>query len=231
MKIILPDTNLLIKLFQAHLSKYKNNRVYKRVLNFWCKENGRIEIPPIVFAEFIGVWFHKQVNFEDYKKWYTDQFDLFMKGYSVLLQNNRYNECEGGNEILKNIFDEKLTNIFLERMMPASLINIIVETLTGSLSDIEKQINRGNNSKYKLAARDRYRGQLENGKGKIVDGLDSLLITFAYEYAKANEDKEVVVASNDRMLVVTMNHFSKIRDKDPLHGYSIPENVSAKFVG
>ena len=61
--------------------------------------------------------------------------------------------------------------------------------------------------------------------GKILDGLDSVIAIFAYEYAKKNKNKEIIVVSDDKFMVETIQYFYKTPGQ--LSYYSIPENASA----
>ena len=105
-------------------------------------------------------------------------------------------------DILKN------ASVITTQAMPLGLIQKIVvrihNTIDGCESTIEKNPDSQNAINAKKALKNNQR-ILERRQGKILDGLDSLIVVFAFEYAKKYKDNEIRIISDDKFMVV--HHF------------------------
>lgn len=99
-----------------------------------------------------------------------------------------------------------------KRKMPKKIINQIVRR-------IERTIAR-NSTKADVVARNKR----NLTSGKLLDGLDSVVVSFAYGYAKKSKVGEVVVVSSDRFMIEIVNGFKS--DRVLLNSFNLPYNVS-----
>ena len=222
----LPDTNLLYNRAGAIISRNNLNSYQLRSLKFWKQYGQNIKIPSIVWAEFTGLWFHKNVDLRNYDIWFQNRLSIFGKMYKSF-KDNKVVLCNETGMDYQNIL--KSAAIVTQQAMPNDLIQKIVlrieNTIEGCLNTIQSNTDSAKAIKGASNALENNKRILENKQGKILDGLDSLIVVFAFEYAKKYKTNEIIIVSDDKFMVDTVKFFHSSKKK--LIGYEIPDNVSA----
>lgn len=83
-EIIIPDTNLLIDLSEAYSRRNRKTQYIENAQSFWKMYSKQIEIPKIVWSEFLGVWFHKDIDFETYDSWFDKRYNCFAQAFKFI---------------------------------------------------------------------------------------------------------------------------------------------------
>ncbi len=227
-KIYLPDTNLLYNLAESIVYPSHSLRGWhKNAKSFWNRYGRQIEIPSLVWTEFSGVWFQKNINLEDYDKWFQDRLSIFNQTY-LILKKNKTGLCDESDLSYKDIMS--CASIITSQKMPAGLIQQIISRLQNTIKSCQKSIDNNSlsSAKVKEAQAALNRNKQLFIKGKILDGLDSVIVVFAYEFAKKHRDKKIIVVSGDKFMVDTMQYLHK-HNSIKLGNYEIPGNVSARL--
>jgi len=216
--IYLPDTNLLFNLAESIvLEKKYFGHWHRNSVNFWKRYGKQTQIPSLVWAEFCGLWFHKNVDLENYDFWFRNRLSVFLQMYQ-LLKRYKVNMCDESNILFQSVLE--IASEITSQKMPAELIKKIAGRINKTIKNIRKKENRSYEQEQHLQR------NMKNLKtGKILDGLDSVIVTFAYEFAKKNPETDTIVVSDDKFMVETVNYFYDTMEH--FNNYVVPDNVSA----
>ena len=216
--IYLPDTNLLFNLAESIVleKKYFGHWHWNSV-RFWKRYGKQTQIPSLVWAEFCGLWFHKNVDLGNYDFWFRNRLSVFLQMYQ-LLKRYKVNMCDESNILFQSVLE--IASEITSQKMPAELIKKIAGRINKTIKNIRKKENRSYEQEQHLQR------NMKNLKtGKILDGLDSVIVTFAYEFAKKNPETDTIVVSDDKFMVETVNYFYDTMEH--FNNYVVPDNVSA----
>ncbi len=220
--IFLPDTNILFNLAEAILlGSKKCEPWHTSTLRYWEKCGAKTRIPSLVWAEFLGLWFHKNVDLENYDKWFENRFSVFGLLYRHL-KKYRGTLCEESHISYTDIFKgaESITN----QKMSQGAIKKITKRLRKNIQYSEqKLIENPFDEKF---AKKKKRNEKSLKNGKLLDGLDSVIASFSCEYARKHSDHTIVVVSNDYFLIDVLQSFHESGGYR-LPEYTIPANVRA----
>ena len=126
--------------------------------------------------------------------------------------------CDESNILFQNVL--QIASEITSQKMPADLIKKIAGRINKTIDNIRKRENRSDEQEQHLQR------NMKNLKtGKILDGLDSVIVTFAYEFAKKKPETDIVVVSDDKFMVETINYFYDAMEN--FSNYDVPENVYA----
>ncbi len=222
--IYLPDTNILFNFAESILYEDGLKTWHKNAVFFFENYGGNVEIPSIVWTEFSGLWFHKNIDMQNYDKWFEKHLSVFNQFY-LRLKQKHVGLCDESEISYKNIMDcasqmtyQKMSEIVMKDIV-SSINNIIMQWSEG------QKYNSDENFSKKI---ERKKQSLSNGK--LLDGLDSLIVTFAYEFAKKNHNKKILVVSGDQSMVRIMKSLHKYKDIFVTQKEcDIPDNASAVF--
>lgn len=219
--IYIPDTNLFYNLAESIiLKKEEYSKWHVTALKFWRKFGKKTKIPSIVLAEFCGLWFHKNVDLKNYDFWFRNRLTVFNQMY-FKLKRAGVEMCDESiislNKVLQSAVD--LTRY----KMSAALIDEISNRLIEVIESVKNRLKYDKNN-YKLnKTYKRFKKNLN--KGKLLDGLDSIIVSFAYELGKYHDKDSIIIVSCDKFMVQIVNYYFKYM-KNYKH-YKVPENVSA----
>ncbi len=216
--IYLPDTNLLFNLAESVVleKKYFEHWHWNSV-NFWKRYGKQTQIPSLVWAEFCGLWFHKNVDLENYELWFRNRLSVFSQIYQ-LIKRYKVDMCDESDILFQSVLE--IASEITSQKMPADLIKKIAGRINKTIDNIRKRENRSDEQEQHLQR------NMKNLKtGKILDGLDSVIVTFAYEFAKKKPETDIVVVSDDKFMVETINYFYDAMEN--FSNYDVPENVYA----
>lgn len=207
-RIYIPDTNVLFNLIESFAEKDLQHW-NKRAIKFWQRYGSQTVLPSMVLTEFCGLWFHKDIDFINYNFWFQKRLAMFNQMY---LQLKRYGvkNCNETDVLYQDIM--KLSQNITNRKMPNKLIKEMIKR-------IEMTIARNSTNPEVVS-----RNKKNLSSGKLLDGLDSVIVSFAYEYAKKREETEIIVVSFDRFMIDTVNGFKK--DPILMISFNLPNNVS-----
>ena len=184
----------------------------------------QIEIPKIVWSEFLGVWFHKDIDFETYDSWFDKRYNCFAQAFKFIkeLGIGFYDEKSIDYNTVFSL-SEKLTS----NRMPRVLVDGLVKALSEDIKQIELKLNTASyKDNLERALR---RNQRYLNAGKMLDGMDSLLVAYSYVVANNNADKAILVCSCDKSLVRTVNILND-SDVGQIGDLTIPKNVKAQII-
>lgn len=219
--IYLPDTNLLFNLAESIvLEKKYFEHWHRNSVNFWKRYGKQTQIPSLVWAEFCGLWFHKNVDLGNYDFWFRNRISVFLQMYQ-LLKRYKVNMCDESNILFQNVLE--IASEITSQKMPENLIKTISKRINQTILSIENSIKKKGINKKNKEALERNKKNLLTGK--ILDGLDSVIVTFAYEFAKKNSETETIIVSDDKFMVETVNYFYDTMEH--FKNYVVPDNVSA----
>jgi hypothetical protein len=218
------DTNILFNLADSiFVEKDKLMGYQRRTQDFWQQFGKNVRIPSIILAEFHGLWFHKNVDLENYELWYRDRFSA----YEQLIKKLKEYQTMIWPDGLISL--EKMTSIsryLTKKQMPTDLINDVLFRIHGSINDINKKLNDdlSNNKESLKKALNRHTRNLKSGK--LLDGLDSVLAAHTYAHAKENPGKNFIIISDDEFIVDVIRYFAK-NQVEKFYDLTIPQNVQA----
>ena len=219
--IYLPDTNLLFNLAESVVleKKYFEHWHWNSV-NFWKRYGKQTQIPSLVWAEFCGLWFHKNVDLENYELWFRNRLSVFSQIYQ-LIKRYKVDMCDESDILFQSVLE--IASEITSQKMPENLIKTISKRINQTILSIENSIKKKGINKKNKEALERNKKNLLTGK--ILDGLDSVIVTFAYEFAKKKPETDIVVVSDDKFMVETINYFYDAMEN--FSNYDVPENVYA----
>ena len=225
-----PDTNLLYNFVDAIMNHSNLKSDHRRSKDFWKQYGNKTRIPSIVWAEFSGLWFHKNIDLRDYSFWFNKRFNLFNEMLRQL-KNNGVSNCDEDDINFQTIFS--IATKFTQQKMPDDLIKKIVtrikQTIDGCSNTIKSKKTDNEQKEFVKKNKERNEKILNNKKGKILDGLDSFIVAFAFEYSKKYNNYDIIIVSDDKFLVDTVMFFNESEIK--LEDYDIPKNVLACTTG
>lgn len=220
--IFLPDTNILQGLIEAiNVGSSENPKPWHRnILNFFNRCGEQVRVPSIVWGEFCGLWFHKDVNLINYQQWFNQRRSCF----DQVIRHLKEKKVKMSNESAlsyKNVMDKAamLTN----KKMPLGLISQIIERHENAIQSLESKLMKNREEQRLNDDLQRNKKQLEHGK--LLDGLDSIIVSFACEFAKINETRQIVLVTRDKSIFDILKYFSE--NKDIARLYEVPDNVIA----
>lgn len=206
-KIYIPDTNVLFNYIETFSTK---NLEYWNInaIKFWERCGSQTVIPSIILTEFCGLWFHKDIDFKNYDFWFQKRLTMFNQMY-LNFRRLGVKNCNETGILYQDVM--KLSQDITNHKMPKKLIDQIINRLEKSVAKKPNNAELVNRSMKNL------------NSGKLLDGLDSVIVSFAYEYAKKKSVDDVIVVSFDRFMIETVNNFKQ--DPVLMENFNLPENV------
>ena len=221
-KIFLVDTNILQILAEAiNIGSAENlQRWHKTALTFFDRHGQNIRIPSIVWGEFLGLWFHKNVDMNMYDKWFQNRLSCYAQTYKFL-KCKKAAICDETGISYQKVMDMGIR--FTSSQMPEGLILTIAKRLEDAITSLQAKCTYDPNDQK--SKEDLQRNEKNRKQGKLLDGLDSIIVGFACEFARTNANRQVVLVTRDRFIIDFLCFFS--RDKNLLLSYGMPGNVTA----
>ncbi len=226
-KVYLPDTNMLQNLAEATLMRSENSGDLlppwqSGALNFFDRYGAQVQIPSIVWGEFCGLWFHKNVDFANYDKWFENRLGCFGQTYRYL-KERKVEMCDDADILYRQVLDMGIC--LTTSKMPAQLIAQVTGRLDQTIrSLVEKCAAHPEDSKPR---KDLERNEFNRTHGKLLDGLDSVIMAFACAVARQRTTELVVLVTQDRFMVDAVAFF--YNNQGALPACDIPPNVTASL--
>jgi len=220
--IFLPDTNVLFN-FAGALNRSSNNNDYREKICFdFIKIYGKeIKIPNLIWTEFCGLWFHKNIDLINYSLWFRNRLTTFNEVYRKL-KEFKATLCDETNISFHDVFSN--ADVLTRTEVHQKLLNIITGRIKETINNLNVRLEKNPGDEKMKSDIMRNKNNLTNGK--ILDGLDSFIVGFAYEFAKINTEHEIYIVSEDKFLVETVNFFYD-NEIENYGSITIPKNVAA----
>ncbi len=87
-EIYILDTNILFYIADYHAEFKKNKARNKKAKEFYSQLGSQIYILDLVWAEFLGGFLHKNINFKDYQFWYRNRRSAVEEMYLNLVRED-----------------------------------------------------------------------------------------------------------------------------------------------
>ncbi|WP_027340243.1 hypothetical protein [Halonatronum saccharophilum] len=221
-KIFIPDTNVLLFLTSFYLDDAPDNWQNAKAKKFYNKAKDRIYILDLVWAEFLGIFLHKSINFSRYDLWYRNRRSLIEKLFSEFIREGvNYISINDGDSY-KDLFE--ISRSFTNGLHIKGIAKKINEDSVSKLQKKIKKAKRWGDRNKVWSLQDTVKRIKSDGK--IFDGIDSALAVYAYLVSKDNPKKEVILVTADKSLEVGINYCNKIE-----YSFAKEEKWDIKAVG
>ena len=204
------DTNILFNMAIYHLDNQDNNWRVRKAKEFYSKAGERIYILDLVWAEFLGSFLHKNIDFNKYQLWYRNRRTAIEKMYASLVKNNASYIGIGDSKKYNKLFE--LTRKFSNSIHS----NKIAQKINKYDKDILKEKIRQAELKANLRVKnnlERTLKRINEETRKIFDGIDAAVAVYAYLISKADESNDVILITEDKSLEVAVDYCYKNKYK------------------
>ncbi len=200
--IFVLDTNILMFLGGRN---YFDINLLKNLKSFFAKYKKDVYIFDLVWNEFCGVFFQKNIDFNDYNRWYRDQHSFVEKTLRRVMdfEANRVNLSDDKlfYSELSNQAD-KLSFNKLDLDLIKEMLELQAQKIKSNLRKAEKTIDE----KEKEIFKNRIKKAKEDQK--VFDGLDSLIVAYAVLFSKSKKRK-IFILTDDLSLMTAINFYHK----------------------
>jgi hypothetical protein len=176
--IYLIDTNILVQWLASYLPAVQSDNQYYqaqaaiRIKQFMEQDSPAIYVPDLVWAEFLGVVLHKDIDvsgdMDDLRHWFQ-QRESFIQQMERLIQKQQ------------QFF------VWSREESPFRYANLLVRDPKLIDERTFQRLTRSRKAK-------------ETGKEKLLDGMDSVILMYLAALADLHPDKRVVLYTGDHRL-------------------------------
>jgi len=214
-KIVL-DTNILYFMADAIVNssyKYKYD-------HFISKTGGNLMVLDLVWSEFLSSFLHKKINFKNYEQWYRDRNSIVSNVYMQLKRARTVFVKLTDDTLYVKLFE--IAKEILNTPAPKEFIELLIKKLEDKICGINKkqsntEVIKDQNELRKI----QQRWQHELNEGKILDGMDSVILAYAALIGQKYCQNDIYVLSGDEYMVEYTNYIQKIGTN------LLPDNLTA----
>lgn len=198
--LFLVDTNVLINTARATTMGDTRNKIV-RCKTFFQQYSQQIGVLDLIWNEFLGVYLHKNINFNDYDIWLRNRQSFVEQMFRGIIHGKSKYICINNKKAFKHLFTLAQDFSFtihtkgFAKVIHAAIDESFEEAMTKAQDQIdesrlqylqEARINHWNN-------------------GKIFDGMDGALALYVHLVTKTFSQYKTILVTEDRYLKTGMN--------------------------
>jgi len=200
--LYLLDTNVIYDMLT--MLTEKPSGIGRSIDKFLSVTNKKVYISDLVWTEFSISWFQKNISFPDYELWYSRKLASYAQVYQQLLRRNvellpilklSAGGYAGVVDLARDLAIVKYDDSFIREVQKN-----FDRKLENALREEPTEKNRQAHHEYVERLQKNYYN------GKLLDGLDSMILASSILFAQENPKSTVTLVSNDRWMGTAANH-------------------------